>query len=364
VAKCSEAEAVALGEAGPLLRFAAERVEDLDPDLSLAIAEALAANENDQWTPQVSQRFWAAFSKLCDLIQPVTMDCLAASHRNITSTRWFGRGAVKLISSGQRSSGRYFFVLFALLGVVLPAQLYVWTCTSLAKKIDDVVASIQTNMASTQQDAARLYAQVAAANPTGPPYKYTDDQNLAAENIQARGDALNYDVDRLLYETNLLEQTFKLVRFSGSKFPFAGALTGNWYERFNQVANRFVQVQAFSRNIQASAELLVGVVGSFLLPVLLGTTGAVAYVLRGTSEQIRTTTFSQTSPTRNLVRVALGALAGVVVGLFNGLSATLTLSPLALSFLAGYGVEALFSMFDGLISRFREGAARPATGGG
>jgi len=43
VPKCSAAEAIALGEAGPLLRFAAERVKSLDPDLSLAIAEATAA---------------------------------------------------------------------------------------------------------------------------------------------------------------------------------------------------------------------------------------------------------------------------------------------------------------------------------
>jgi hypothetical protein len=50
----------------------------------------------------------------------------------------------------------------------------------------------------------------------------------------------------------------------------------------------------------------------------------------------------------------LGALMGVVIGLFNGLSAQISLPPLALAFLAGYGVEAVFSMFDGLVERFRQ----------
>jgi ABC-type uncharacterized transport system permease subunit len=50
----------------------------------------------------------------------------------------------------------------------------------------------------------------------------------------------------------------------------------------------------------------------------------------------------------------LGALAGMVVGigLFSSLTSQFSLSPLAIAFLAGYGVEAVFSMFDNLIKKF------------
>jgi len=54
------------------------------------------------------------------------------------------------------------------------------------------------------------------------------------------------------------------------------------------------------------------------------------------------------------MRVASGVVVGAVIGLFNGLSSQLTPSPVALAFLAGYGVEAVFAMFDGLIARFKE----------
>jgi hypothetical protein len=82
------AESVALEEAGPLLRYAAEHVNELDPDLSLAIAEAMQAEQDQQWTPAVSQRFWTAFSRLCSLIKPVTMECLVAADQSVVSRSW------------------------------------------------------------------------------------------------------------------------------------------------------------------------------------------------------------------------------------------------------------------------------------
>ena len=90
------------------------------------------------------------------------------------------------------------------------------------------------------------------------------------------------------------------------------------------------------------------------MPIFFGAIGAVAYVIRTVSDQINTSTFSINTPIRHLMRVGLGALAGVVVGLFNGLSTQLSLPPLAIAFLAGYGVEALFSMFDGIVAKFRQ----------
>lgn len=60
------------------------------------------------------------------------------------------------------------------------------------------------------------------------------------------------------------------------------------------------------------------------------------------------------------MRLALGALSGLVVGLFTGLTTQLSLPPLAMAFLAGDGVEALFSTFDGIVDRFRQSKASPA----
>src|SRR5262249_28760066 len=89
-------------------------------------------------------------------------------------------------------------------------------------------------------------------------------------------------------------------------------------------------------------------------PVLFGIAGAMAYVIRAISDQIRNTTFSLTSPIRHFMRVALGALMGAVIGLFNPLSNQLALPPLAIAFLAGYGVEIVFSTFDDISEKLQK----------
>ena len=126
---------------------------------------------------------------------------------------------------------------------------------------------------------------------------------------------------------------------------------GLWYKEFRYVEKKLSAVLATSANVKQAADLVIGVFGSYILPVLFGIVGAVAYVVRPISEQIRNTTFSETSPIRHLMRITLGALMGAVIGLFSGSTSPLTLPPLALSFLAGYGVEGVFRMFDELIQR-------------
>jgi hypothetical protein len=105
--------------------------------------------------------------------------------------------------------------------------------------------------------------------------------------------------------------------------------------------------------VEEKANLIVGIFGAYILPVSFGMIGAVAYVIRSISDQIKNSTFATNSPVRHFMRAGLGAMAGLVVGLFSDLSSTLSLSPLAVAFLAGYGVEAVFSMFDGIIGRFK-----------
>ena len=52
------------------------------------------------------------------------------------------------------------------------------------------------------------------------------------------------------------------------------------------------------------------------------------------------------------MRVALGALAGVVVG-FGWIGSSISSSTLALAFVAGYAVEPVFATVDGIAEKFR-----------
>jgi len=355
MAKCTESDLAALNESGPLLRFAAENVKNLDPDLSLAIAEAHAAAAEAKWNPQIAQRFWGAFAKLCDLIHPVTMNCLSAADRKIDPPallRFFGVGKK---SVAERSSARYLLLLIGLLMLIVPLQLYVWTCTNLSKKIDDLLAAEKVKYAafieSYGQQAATAATKASATTQTAGTLSF---MKAADPKFSADADAIHDDLDRLATEAHFLEVistvNFSVHEFSKYERPGTGALASYLYDKTNYrtsaMQNRLLQ-------IQEEAFLVVGVLGAYILPMLFGATGAIAYVIRTISEQIRTTTFSTNSPTRHIMRAALGGMAGLVVGLFGDLSTKFSLSPLALAFLAGYGVEAVFSMFDALIAKFK-----------
>jgi hypothetical protein len=46
-------------------------------------------------------------------------------------------------------------------------------------------------------------------------------------------------------------------------------------------------------------------------------------------------------------------MMGLVIGAFSSITKDFNLQPLGLAFLAGYGVEVFFSIFDAIIERFK-----------
>jgi len=356
---CSDSERVMLNDAGPLLRFAAGHVKKLDPDLSLAIAEARAAAESNSWTPQISQKFCKAYNELCTLIDPVTIDGLSVAETKVKKLKAFGLGGTEPVSLAERTSARYSVLLICLSVIFLVVQLYVWNCTNLSKQIDDLSTKDKPKWVQLTDDYAKLDAATANRLVTAP---WSREEVAKADKISADAASLNQDLDRILYAAKMLDQSLQrqllsiFTSTSKSTLPKkAENPQRQWYEDYHGAKQRFDSLQVLIPNIQARANLVVGILGAFILPLLLGTIGAVAYVIRQISDQINASTFSATSRIRHLTRVGLGALAGLVVGvgLFSGLTTQLSLPPLAVAFLAGYGVEALFSMFDNLIKKFR-----------
>lgn len=349
--KASEDDIRALDEADTLLRFAAERVTDLNPDLSLAVSESRAALEGGLWSPQIAQRFWTAYAKLCGLIRPVTTDCLAEGSRRVSAFRWVPWKRAEEITVAERSSAHYLRIMIVLLLMILPLQLYVWIGTNLSKKVDALFAETRGKIAQLARDSNELRAAMPAQERTG---TQAPDERTAV--IKRRAEQFDTPMERILDSVALLEKLTTFAREPTVQSPveLINRLAAEGVGPAELAVRRFELLQTESGAIIENANLLTGVIGSFVLPILFGVIGAVAYIIRSISDEIRNVTFSATSPIRHVMRVALGALAGIVVGLFGGLSNQLSLSPLAIAFLAGYGAEAVFSMFDGLIQKFRQ----------
>ena len=128
---------------------------------------------------------------------------------------------------------------------------------------------------------------------------------------------------------------------------------------FVQALNIAAYDEPVDRQIYATRNK-VHLLVSWLLPGLYGLLGACVFVMRGLLRN--TSQFMGGSETRIvdmlslLLRVSLGGLAGIIIGWFSvptassAGSASIAVSsiPFGLAFLAGYGIESLFSLLDRL----------------
>jgi hypothetical protein len=106
------------------------------------------------------------------------------------------------------------------------------------------------------------------------------------------------------------------------------------------------------------ASVLVEVLSSAVLPLFYGFLGAGAAVVRNLWGRMRDSLLSPRDLTLCFGQLALGAVIGATIGLFitpstagGGLTGTTTLTPSALSFIAGFGVESVFVALESLIKR-------------
>lgn len=126
-----------------------------------------------------------------------------------------------------------------------------------------------------------------------------------------------------------------------------------------------------SSRCNAQVETLFGIIGNGVLPVFYGILGAGAAIIRSLSGKIKLSLLTPRDLILSLQRLALGAVMGACIGLFvsqPGAGATtggglgpVALSGSALSFIAGFGVDAVFGAIEGIINRiFSPQPAAPA----
>jgi hypothetical protein len=113
--------------------------------------------------------------------------------------------------------------------------------------------------------------------------------------------------------------------------------------------------------IRLAPQLLVH--GNFLLPVLFAFLGAAAHVVLEFYVKLQASTLTPHSQALGFIRLVLGMVVGTCIGLafssttpatdksVNDLVASLSLTASGVSFLAGFGVEGVFDMLNGIVKR-------------
>jgi hypothetical protein len=117
-------------------------------------------------------------------------------------------------------------------------------------------------------------------------------------------------------------------------------------------------IRDFANNVNANYIAFVGGFTSFALPILYALLGAYAFRLRLFGDTIRKQTYHPSYA--DSARTITAVIAGAICGLFNPAQG-MSLSPLAVAFLVGYGVEIFFRVLDNLTSAFGAGTSPRST---
>jgi hypothetical protein len=309
----------ALEDAELLVEFAARNGIEVSSDLVECITSTRAAFLKGSLCEKEEAKFYDAYTKLAHSLGKVTVSSIRDSRPEFGTERckyiWFG--PKQRLSNAQRAVNRARWQTISGLVILLIVQIYwLWGSTL----IDDLRA-VESRDAELKK--------INLTNATDQDKANVDDEK-----------------DNLFVRFTTLDS---LLRDWSSVWGVVGSSQRPNYKDMPSVYPAHIL-------LRVPAENRLSVFQVYVLPLLYGWVGACAYVLRQLIVETRDRTYQSESRSAYDLRLLLGALSGLAVGWVlkpaPGAKLVENLTPLALSFLAGYSVEVLFSAMDKIVSAF------------
>jgi hypothetical protein len=361
-------EEKALNDAGLLIRYAAESPKALPDSIMMPIALAWKAREENAWSPEVSSKFWTAYSALCDLLKPVTLETIAAG-TPVKSYRFVFFGDAVEATLAERAARRYRVLLVILLAIAVTLGFVASAATKISDEIKEFTARGNAAVTEVAAALASIQGDLDRITPVdGDVLKLSLDDSRIGADTRLKIIALRDKLQDLYYATDMMTERANRIASLTSFFRVRSIAAMKDYQpgdlsRVPTLEDGYANVQDYyqvRRTVSALSESEGSIVNltilyyayNALVPLLFGSIGACTYVLRLISDQIRETTFSATSPVRHSVRVLLGTLAGFAVGV-GGIATSGGLTLAAVAFVAGYSIEPVFATMDGIAEKFR-----------
>jgi hypothetical protein len=368
--KLQDSEDKALNDASLLIKYAAESPKTLPENIMMPIALAWKAREDNAWSPDVSTKFWTAYSVLCDLLKPVTLETIATS-QPVKSLRWIFFGDVVERTLAETTARRYRVLLSVLLAIAVTLGFVASALTRISDEIKEHTAKGNAAATEVAVAIANIKGDLDRITPVdGDVLKLSLDDSRINPDTKSKITALRDKLQEMYYATDMMTERANRIAFVTSFFGMRSIAAMRGYQpgdlsRLPTLEAGYANVQDYyqvRRAVSALSESEGSIVNltilyyayNALVPLLFGSIGALTYVLRLTSDQIRESSFSATSPVRHSVRILLGTLAGFAVGL-GGLATSAGLTAAAAAFVAGYSVEPVFATMDGIAEKFRRG---------
>lgn len=358
------------------------------------IVESKHLVKENQLTIEAETAFWMAYKELATQIHPVTINSLKSSMSNPYCSA--GKKHRRSTSKASRTASKYRVLAFMTLAALLFAQIYYIIGANVASEIDTIFKERQ--QVRMEMDRISILKGVKLYD------KYftvkDDDDADELNRLGLQNTLYNQKLDanyQILQKWNCIWQVLfpgnqelpeirefrkvahkKMVDFvtSYNKFQLshkADATTEPPDSKGSHHSQQALKIQERMMNLdmdfeamkarnkllvtQISARFALISMQTYFLPLLYGLMGALMYALRMLAVEIKDLTYDTDSQIRYRLRIFIGAIAGLMIGLFinpEEIEAFNLIAPMAVSFIAGYNVELLFSTMDRIIHRNSE----------
>lgn len=327
--RSGESFARAVRGAQALMAYASEAGVEVDDAVLASIIAASKSAPGFQLDADAEASFWKSYRTLSSKLRPVTVSSLASTMKIDSWWRFSGAGIWTIgytIAAG-----------LVLLALVL-LQIYWVGGTTLAENLTALEAQITL-------EQQKLYAlknafQEKASKPGAARGSLATDEPYQSQKAK---------LDNLLFKE---KYTYSQLRFWATpvkRYFLDEDKPQPADAQWEQTTKENVQIRQF-------AQILLDVMQRHILPLLYGLLGTFSFVLRTISTEIKQRSYQPESNVLYLVRICLGALAGVAIGLFltpdSAGSVITSVSSLALAFVAGYSVDLLFAAMDRVVQAF------------
>ena len=299
-------------------------------DVAAAIRDPIvrthrAVSEGKPVTSEDEAEFLTAYAKLAAMVHPTTAATLRATSRTVKRPWVWRTFSHEPISEAQRVAYRFGLLALILILVIGGAE---WTRTFINAVVTDQAehTRVLDDLRTTRVAQKRLVEQIGLLDrerPTG-------------------ADSLRANLVRQREELDVRVQTLDDREGALSRRIQAG------YETLDRILP-FVN-WAELRNVIVPVATIMAVL---ILPVLYGSLGTCAFVLRTVYAEMVDRSFDGRRTGEFMVRIFLGMLSGVTLQWLlvrDGQAIPGGVTPAVLAFLGGYGVELLFAAIDRILS--------------
>ena len=337
------------------------------------------------WTREFEIVFWRAYKELAGQINPVTIHSLESSLANpyCSSKQRYA----KTHSKASRTANKYRMMALITLAALLCAQIYYIIGANVVSEMHAVFDERQ----KIRQDMDRvrtlkglkLYGRYITS--TGDEeYNRLDAQNTVYnQKLDANYQILlrwnhiwqfmtftgQYVVEMRPYRKIEHEELVKFTEhYYADRLKNHAAGDASDQDTALERDERMLKMKLDYAAMKARNELMVAQISAkfvlvtlqtYFLPLLYGLMGAIMFALRRLANEIKNLTYDTDSQIRYRLRIIIGAIAGLMIGLFinpEEIEVFNLIAPMAISFIAGYNVELLFSFMDRIIQEISKRA--------